>query len=120
MNELTYDERIAVMRILFDIILADKKIDPREELLFGQIAENLQLGDSVRTEIEQLNSLLALSMIRNFTRDQKVELAQMMGKMIVVDNDINYNEVRIYDVVNDYCNINVDFFHSDDLEYTFS
>jgi uncharacterized tellurite resistance protein B-like protein len=108
------------MRILFDIILADKKIDRREELLFGQIAENLQLGTTVRTEIEQLNSLLALSMIRNFTHDQKVELAQMMGKMIIVDNDINYNEVRIYDVVNDYCNINVDFTHSDDLEFTYS
>lgn len=29
MKELTYNERIAVMRILWDIILADKKVDSR-------------------------------------------------------------------------------------------
>ena len=61
MKELTYNERIAVMRILWDIILADKRVDSREQVLFGEIAESLALD-----EAENLNSLLALAMIHDF------------------------------------------------------
>lgn len=33
----------------------------------------------------------------------------MMGQMIVVDRDINYDEVRIYNVVCEFCEIKEDF-----------
>ena len=118
MKELTYNERIAVMRILWDIILADKKIDSREHLLFGEIAESLDLGELAKQEVENLNSLLALAMLHDFKQEQKVEFAKLMGQMIVVDKDINYNEVRIYNVVNEFCNINVEFAMDDYPEYT--
>ena len=45
MKELTYNERIAVMRILKDIILADNRIDEREQLLFSEIAKTLDLDE---------------------------------------------------------------------------
>ena len=61
MKEHAYNERIAVMRILWDIILADKKVDSREQLLFGDIAESLELKESVRKDVDNLNSLLALA-----------------------------------------------------------
>ena len=37
--------------------------------------------------------------IKNFTEFQKVFFAKLMNKMIVVDEDVNVNEVAIYDVV---------------------
>ena len=118
MKELTYNERIAVMRILWDIILADKKVDSREQLLFGEIAESLELAESAKQDVERLNSLLALASIHDFAQEQKAEFAKLMGQMIVVDKDINYNEVRIYNVVNEFCNIKVEFAMDDYPEYT--
>jgi uncharacterized tellurite resistance protein B-like protein len=118
MKELTYNERIAVMRILKDIILADNRIDDREQLLFTEIAKTLDLDESARHDVEKLNSLLALTVIHDFKQEQKEEFAKMMGQMIVVDKDINYNEVRIYNVVNEFCNIRVEFEMDKYPEYT--
>lgn len=120
MKELTYNQRIAVMRILHDIILADNRIDDREQLLFTEIAKELDLGDSARHDVEKLNSLLALATIYEFKQEQKEEFAKMMGQMIVVDKDINYNEVKIYNVVNEFCNIRVEFEMGNYPEYTHS
>lgn len=118
MNKLTHEERLAVMRILQDIILADNKIDRREEMLFDEVAEELELGKDIRQEVEKQNSLLALTLIHDFTPNQKETFAKLMGRMIVVDEDINYNEVRIYNVVNEFCGIHVDFRMDEYPEYT--
>lgn len=118
MKELTYNERIAVMRILHDIILADNRIDDREQLLFGEIAKVLDLDETARQDVEKLNSLLALATIHDFKQEQKEEFAKLMGQMIVVDKDINYNEVRIYNVVNEFCKIRVEFEMDNYPEYT--
>lgn len=118
MKELTYNERIAVMRILHDIILADNRIDEREQMLFTDIAKTLDLDASARQSVEKLNSLLALAIIHDFNQKQKEEFAKLMGQMIIVDKDINYNEVKIYNVVNEFCNIRVEFEMDNYPEYT--
>lgn len=118
MKELTYNERIAVMRILHDIILADNRIDAREQMLFTDIAKTLDLDASARKSVEKLNSLLALAIIHDFNQKQKEEFAKLMGQMIIVDKDINYNEVKIYNVVNEFCNIRVEFEMDNYPEYT--
>lgn len=118
MNELTYNERIAVMRILYDIILADNIIDEREKLLFGEIAESIELDKSARQDVEKMNSLIALTIVHDFKQEQKEEFAKLMGQMIVVDRDINYNEVKIYNVVNEFCRIKVEFVMDNYPEYT--
>lgn len=120
MKDLNYNERIAVMRILLDIIMADNRIDGREEHLFNEIGRKLELPDSAKEEVKHLNSLLALTIIHDFTQEQKEEFARLMGRMIVVDKDINYNEVRIYHVVNEFCHINVEFRMDDYPEYKLS
>lgn len=120
MEELTYKERIAVMRILLDIILADNRVDGREQLFFDEIISRLELDDSAKAEVEKQNSLLALVIIHDFTQRQKEAFARLMGQMIVVDEDINYNEVKIYNVVNEFCNINVEFVMDNYPNYTLS
>lgn len=120
MKELTYNERIAIMRILKDIILADNRIDDRERLLFSDIAKVLNIDETARQDVEKQNSLLALATIHDFKQEQKEEFAKLMGQMIVDDKDINYNEVRIYNVVNEFCNIRVEFEMDNYPEYTHS
>jgi hypothetical protein len=50
----------------------------------------------------------------------KKEIAKLMGKMIVVDRDINYNEVKLYNRLCELCNIEKDFNIKDYPDYTFS
>lgn len=120
MEKLTYNERIAVMRILLDIVLADNKIDGREQQFYEQIIKKLELDESAKAVVEKQNSLLALTIIHDFTQEQKEAFAKLMGQMIVVDKDINYNEVKIYNVVNEFCNIHVEFKMDNYPEYTLS
>lgn len=109
MEKLTNEERIAMMRILLDIVWADKRLDSREKTLFDEIAVQLGLDQCARKDVEELNSLLALLAIRDMEPAQKEAFARLMGRMIVVDNDINYNEVRIYNVVCEFCGIKESF-----------
>jgi len=52
--------------------------------------------------------------------DQKGEVAKMMGKMIVIDKDINYNEVKLYNAFCESCDIEKDFNVDDYPEFSLS
>ena len=117
MVELTYKQKIAMMRILLDLILADNRVDEREKLLFTQISNDLKLPKEVHFEVREKNLLMALKEVKEFPRDAKELLASLMGKMIIVDEDINYNEVCLYNVVNDFCEINIEFQIEDYPQY---
>ena len=109
MEILNHDQKIAVMRVLLDVIHADGRIDIRETNFFYKLLDELDLPKTSKDEISQKSSLIALLDIKNFTAEQKEYFAAMMDKMIKVDEDINVNEVAIYDVVIDYCQIPIPF-----------
>jgi uncharacterized tellurite resistance protein B-like protein len=106
---LNYNQKISVMRILLDIIYADGRIDYRENLLFDNMLAKLNLPMEAKEQIQKKSSLIALLDIKNFNKEQKISFAKLMDKMIKVDEDINVNEVAIYDVVIDYCDIPIPF-----------
>jgi uncharacterized tellurite resistance protein B-like protein len=107
--ELTYQQKIAMMRILLDIIHADGIIDARETFFFEQLKKELGLTTKDHKVVRAKNSLIALSQVRLLTDEQKKYFATLMSKMIIVDEDINTNETAIYEVVADFCGINVSF-----------
>ena len=109
MDSLTYEQKVSMMRILLDLVLADGRIDEREALFYDRIAGSLGLDDKAKKDVDAKNSLLALTEISEFSQQQKEVLAKLMGQMIVVDKDINYNEIRIYNVVNNFCKIDISF-----------
>lgn len=120
MKKLSYDQKVSMMRILLDLALADGRVDDRESLFYDRIANLLGLDYQARKDIDSKSSLLALTEISGFTQEQKQEFARLMGKMIVVDEDINYNEIRIYNVVSDFCKINREFNMEDYPDYVAS
>lgn len=109
MVEYTYQQKIAIMRILLDIIHADGIIDARETFFFDKLRDEFQLADEDHEVVKCKNSLLALSQIRLLEDEQKEHVASLMSKMIIVDEDINVNEVAIYNVVSEFCGINKKF-----------
>ena len=87
MVEYSYQQKLAIMRILLDIIHADGIIDARETFFFDQLKDQFELTDEDHEAVRQKNSLLALLQIRDFNEDQKMGFALYMSKMIVVDKD---------------------------------
>ncbi|WP_302346584.1 hypothetical protein [uncultured Prevotella sp.] len=109
MEELTHDAKIAVLRILNDIVNADNIIKDVELKYMNEIARSFELADNYMDEVNNLVTLQALAIVRTLSADFKKKIAQMMGKMIVIDEDINYNEVKLYNAVCESCNIEKDF-----------
>ena len=120
MEELTHDAKIAVLRILNDIVNADNIVKDIEVENMNEIARSFELADNYMDEVNNLVTLQALSIVRALSVDLKEKIAQMMGKMIVIDEDINYNEVKLYNTVCESCNIERDFNVEDYPGLTFS
>lgn len=109
MERLNLQQKIAVMRILFDIINADGRIDARETFYFNKVAKLIGIGEEHRPAINEANSLLCLLEVNSLNDHQKQEMAKMMGQQIVVDEDINVNEMAIYELVCKTCGIDIKF-----------
>ena len=109
MKELTHNAKIAVLKILNDIVNADNIVKNVEVDYMNEIARSFELADNYMDEVNNLVTLQALAIVRTLSTDLKQEIAQMMGKMIVIDKDINYNEVKLYNAVCESCNIERNF-----------
>lgn len=120
MEELTYNAKIAVLRVLKEILNADNIVHESEVAYMNDVIQSFGLDESHKSDVDNLMTLQALSTIRELSVDQKGEIAQMMGKMIVIDKDINYNEVKLYNAFCESCDIDKDFNVSDYPEYSLS
>lgn len=109
MEELSYKSKIAVVKILNELLKADNVIHEKEIEYINEVIRNFALSDNYEEEAEGMMTLQALAIIRELNLDQKKEVAKMMGNMIVIDKDINYNEVKLYNAFCESCNIEKDF-----------
>lgn len=120
MEEFTYKEKIAVVKVLNEILKADNITHEKEIEYLNDVISSFGLDEKYKTEINSLVTLQALSTIREMMVDKKSMVAKMMGKMIIIDKDINYNEVKLYNAFCESCNIEKDFNTEDYPEHTLS
>ena len=109
MVEYTYQQKIAIMRILLDIIHADGIIDARETFFFEKLKDEFGFAEEDHEVVKNKNSLLALTQIKLLDDEQKEHFAELMAQMIIVDEDINVNEMAIYELVCKTCGIEAKF-----------
>lgn len=120
MENLKHNGKVAVLRVLRDIMHADGVVREEEVDYMNRVARSWDFPADYMDEVEAISTLQALSILRSQTMDEKVMIAQMMGKMIVIDEDINYNEVKLYNTVCEACNIEATFDVEDYPGYTLS
>ena len=120
MEELTLQAKIAVIKVLNEILNADKIVHENETKYLNEVIESFRLNEGYQDEVDSMLVLQALSIIRELNLEQKTLVAQMMGKMIVVDKDINYNEVKLYNAFCESCHIDKDFNVEDYSDVTLS
>ena len=92
---MTYNAKIAVVKVLNEILNADNIVHENEIQYMNEVIQDFGLDGKYEDEVKTLMTLQALVTIRELDVEQKEMTAKMMGKMIVVDNDINYNEALL-------------------------
>lgn len=109
MEQLTYNAKIAVVKVLNEILNADSIVHENEVQYMNEVIRDFGLEGKYEDDVKSLITLQALATIRELDVELKEMVAKMMGKMIVIDNDINYNEVKLYNAFCESCNIENDF-----------
>ena len=109
MEQLTYNAKIAVVKVLNEILNADNIVHENEVQYMNDVIRDFGLEGKYEEDVKSLMTLQALATIRELDIELKEMVAKMMGKMIVIDNDINYNEVKLYNAFCESCNIEKDF-----------
>ena len=109
MEQLTYNAKIAVVKVLNEILNADSIVHENEVQYMNEVIRDFRLDGNYEDDVRALMTLQALATIRELDVKLKEMVAKMMGKMIVIDNDINYNEVKLYNAFCESCNIEKDF-----------
>ncbi len=120
MEGLNYNAKIAVVKLLDEILKADKIVHEKEVKYKNEVIQLFNLNDNYQAEVNDLMTLQALAIIRELNSEQKGEIAKMMGRMIIVDEDINYNEVKLYNAFCESCGIEKDFSTDNYPEYSLS
>jgi len=109
METLNYNAKIAILRLLQEIMNADHFVHENELEYMNQVMASFKLDDSHREEVDNLEMNEAMDVVKELTSSQKSLTAQMMGKMVIIDKDINYNEVILYNDICHSCNIDEEF-----------
>ena len=109
-----------MVKLLNEILNADKVVHKKEVEYLDDVINSFDLEQNYEDEVNAMITLEALSTIRGLSVEQKEEVAKMMGNMIVVDNDINYNEVKLYHAFCESCDIDKNFNVDDYSDVTLS
>lgn len=117
MKNLNHIEKISIIKVLTEILNADTIVRDSEVRYIEEVENDLNLSIDYKQDLDQLKTLQALSIIRGLPLEYKSQIAKMMGTMIVVDKEINYNEVRLYHTFCESCDINVEFNIDDYPDY---
>lgn len=120
MKEFTYKEKIAIVKVLTEILQADNVVHDNEIEYMNEVVESFNLDSNYQSDLDKMMTIQALSIIRDFSVAQKEKVSKMMGTMIVVDRDINYNEVKLYNTFCETCDISKDFNVNDYPEISLS
>lgn len=103
--EYSYIQKMAIVRLLLDIISIDEKIDERETLYLEKVKKELSLGPEDHFKVNNFGTLLSLSILKEMSDEQKSDYATMMRNMIFADGVIEPSERLAYEDICDFCGI---------------
>lgn len=102
----TQEQKMAISKVLLDILSIDELVDSRETLYFETIKEKLQLTAQDHYDVLQQNTLKCLNIIKVMSEEQKIEFVMMMRQMIVADKYIDPTEATSFYNICEYVKIN--------------
>lgn len=103
--EYNYNQKMAILRLLFDIISIDGKIDERETMYFEKVKKALDLSPEDHFKVKEFNTLLSLSILKAMSDEQKRDYIVFMKNMIIIDGIIEPSELLAYEDICSFCEI---------------
>lgn len=105
--EYKYNQKMAIVRLLLDIISIDEKIDERETLYFEKVKKELGLSPEDHFKVKEFSTLLSLSILKGMSVEQKENYSTLMKNMILADGVIEPSEILAYEDICRFCDISV-------------
>ena len=103
--EYKYNQKMAIVRLLLDIIGIDEKIDERETLYFEKVKKELSLSPEDHFKVKNFSTLLSLSILKSMSVEQKEGYSALMKNMILADGVIEPSELLAYEDICKFCDI---------------
>lgn len=103
--EYKYNQKMAIVRLLLDIISIDEKIDERETMYFEKVKKELNLSPEDHFKVKDFSTLLCLSILKGMSEEQKENYANLMKNMILADGVIEPSELLAYEDICKFCDI---------------
>ncbi len=99
MEKFNKEQKMAISKVLLDIVSVDRKIDSREIAYLEEVKRKLALGSDDQYQVINLNTLNCLGVIKTMDEEQKLAFADMMRQIILADEYIDPYEARaFYDI----------------------
>jgi len=107
MQQLNLNSKKAFVKIILDIVHADKFVSPSEFIYLGEIQKAIGISDEELDDAQHLNTIDCLVEIRDFSPEIKKEIAITLYEFIISDQDIHKNEVKTFLVICDGADIDI-------------
>ena len=95
MKDFTFIQKLAVLKSLDSVMLADGKIDPREETFLKNILNEMAMESFMVDEARKVSVAESIDILRRMSAAKKASFAALMHQMVIVDKDIDKREVNL-------------------------
>ena len=105
MKEYSHEQKLAIVKILLDLVYIDGKVDSREISYYEKVKGYLELSPEEQFEVVNLNTLKCLATLKIMDDAQKMDFANMMRNIILADQYIDPNEASAFYDVCEFINV---------------
>jgi len=91
--EFTREEKLAVVKMVDYVLLADSKVDPTEMNLLTQLMERFSFDSFFIGQARNLNKEKAFKTLRLMSLSKKKTLAQLLDEVAISDGFIHEKEI---------------------------
>ena len=96
MNNYNDEQKMAIAKVLLDIIYIDAKIDGREISYHERVKNLFDMSPENQFATVGLNTLYCLGIIKDMDDEQKLSFANMMKETILADEYIDSKEAEAF------------------------
>ncbi|MDE6684085.1 MAG: TerB family tellurite resistance protein [Duncaniella sp.] len=101
----TKAEKLAIVCVLVGMMNVDSDVDFREVALMESLITEFNLSRAEAAQGRDLNLLVALATIRDFSQPKKLFVADLLVKMIEADGKLHPLEERFLTVIQSACQL---------------
>lgn len=94
--KLTNIQKIAVSKLLLDVMHADDIVTVTETIYYMQMQNKLGITDGQLAQSRNMKEALCFSTIKDMHPNEKEFIASLLHQMIIVDGHVNDEELKVY------------------------